>query len=193
MFFNKKVTMKIKRVTYFFFFIIALSCTVNDNTRSYQLTKTNKIKTIEKDQKHRDKSTELSWEKPDSWVSSAGSSMRLASFLVPYSGGTGDLSVIKLGGTGGGLESNVNRWRRQLKLESLSLNEIEKNIIRKEGRLGNYSILQIINEEIDSAFLCAIISTDNNTIFVKLSLRPMGVTDVKDDFITFCSSLNISN
>ena len=185
--------MIINKFSYFFFFIIALSCTVNDNTRSYQLTKTDKTKTINKDQPHRDKSTELSWEKPDSWVSSAGSSMRLASFLVPYSGGTGDLSVIKLGGTGGGLESNVNRWRRQLKLESLSLNEIEKNIIRKEGRLGNYSILQIINEEIDSAFLCAIIPTDNNTIFVKLSLRPMGVTDVKDDFITFCSSLNMSN
>ena len=124
---------------------------------------------------------------------SAGSSIRLASFLVPYSGGTGDLSVIKLGGTGGGLGSNVNRWRRQLKLESLSLNEIEKNIIKKEGRLGNYSILQIINEEIDSAFLCSIIPTDSHTIFVKLSLKPIGIIEVKDDFLTFCSSLNFPN
>ena len=119
--------------------------------------------------------------------------MRLASFSVPYSGGSGDLSVIKLAGTGGGLESNVNRWRRQLKLESLSLVEIEKNIIKKEGSLGPYSIKQIINEKMASGFLCAIIPTGSYTIFVKLSLRPMGIIEVKDDFITFCSSVNSPN
>ena len=172
---------------------ILISCTINDNTRSYQLAKTNKQKTTDKEQENRSKSTELIWEKPDSWVSSEGSSMRLASFSVPYSGGSGDLSVIKLAGTGGGLESNVNRWRRQLKLESLSLVEIEKNIIKKKCSLGPYSIIQIINEKMDSAFLCAIIPTGSYTIFVKLSLRPMGIIEVKDDFITFCSSVNSPN
>ena len=172
---------------------ILISCTINDNTRSYQLAKANKQKTTDKEQENRSKSTELIWEKPDSWVSSEGSSMRLASFSVSYSGGSGDLSVIKLTGTGGGLESNVNRWRGQLNLEPISLMEIENNITRKEGLLGTYSMIQIINQEIDSAFLCAIIPTDNYTIFVKLSLKPMGIIAIKDDFITFCSSLNFSN
>ena len=172
---------------------ILFSCTINDNTRSYQLAKTNKPKTSDKKQANISKPTELIWEKPDPWVPSEGSSMRLASFSVAYSGGSGDLSVIKLAGTGGGLESNVNRWRRQLNLEPISLVEIEKNIIRKEGSLGPYSIKQIINEKMDSAFLCAIIPTGSYTIFVKLSLRPMGIIEVKDDFITFCSSLNIPN
>ena len=166
---------------------------MNDNTRSYQLKKTNKSKTTDKKELHINKSSDLIWEKPGSWVPSVGSAMRLVSFAIPYSGGSGDLSVIQLGGTGGGLESNVNRWRRQLNLESLSRIEIEKNIIRKDGLLGNYNMLQIINQEIDSAFLCAIILNGNYTIFVKLSIRPLGITEVKDDFITFCSSLNISN
>ena len=181
------------KIIYFGIFIVAFSCTINDHSRSYKLAKTNKQKTTDKEQENRSKSTELIWEKPDSWVSSEGSSMRLASFSVPYSGGSGDLSVIKLAGTGGGLESNVNRWRRQLNLEPISLVEIEKNIIRKEGFLGPYSIKQIINEKMDSAFLCAIIPTGSYTIFVKLSLRPMGIIEVKDDFIAFCSSLNIPN
>ena len=119
--------------------------------------------------------------------------MRLASFAIPYSGGSGDLSVIQLSGTGGGIESNVNRWRQQLDLKSQSWNEIEKNLISMEGNLGKYSMLQIINQKIDSAFLCAIIPTENNTIFIKLSLRSVGITEVKDDFIKFCSSLNTLN
>ena len=165
---------------------------MNDNTRSYQLKKTNKPKTIDKVVQNKNKSTKLIWEKPISWVPSEGSSMRLASFAIPYSGGTGDLSVIQLGGDGGGLKSNVNRWRRQLNLETVSLIEIEKDIIKKEGQLNIYSMIHIINQEMDSAFLCAIIPTGNYTIFVKLSLKPNGIIEVKDDFITFCSLLNFS-
>ena len=81
--------------TFFCLFIISLSCTMNDNTRSYQLAKTNQPKTTDKEQPNRNKSIELIWETPDSWISSEGSSMRLASFAIPYSGGIGDLSVIK--------------------------------------------------------------------------------------------------
>ena len=33
------------------------------------------------------------WEKPDSWVPSEGSSMRIASFAIPYSGGSGDSPI----------------------------------------------------------------------------------------------------
>jgi len=166
---------------------------MNDNTRSYQLKKTNKPKTIDKVIKNKNISTKLIWEKPNSWVPSEGSSMRLASFAIPYSGGSADLSVIQLSGTGGGIESNVNRWRGQLDLTSQSWIEIEKNILSREGILGLYSVLQIINQKIDSAFLCAIIPTENHTIFVKLSLRPIGIFDVEDDFIIFCSSLNFPN
>ena len=181
------------KFTYFCLFIISLSCTMNDNTRSYQLKKTNKPKTIDKVVKNRNISTKIIWGKPNSWIPSEGSSMRLASFVIPYSGGTGDLSVIQLGGDGGGLKSNVNRWRGQLNLEPMSLIEIEKDIVKEEGKLNIFSIIQIINQEMDSAFLCAIIPTGNYTIFVKLSLKPNGIIEIKDDFVTFCSSLNFSN
>ena len=181
------------KIIYLGLFIFALSCTINDHSRSYKLVKTNKPKIADNDQQPKNNQTKLLWDKPESWIPSVGSSMRLASFAIPYSGGSGDLSVVQLGGTGGGLESNVNRWRKQLHLKSLSQIEIEKNIIKKEGELGIYSMLQIVNQEIDSAFLCAIIPNVNYTIFVKLSLRPMGITEVADDFTIFCSSLNFSN
>ena len=181
------------KIIYLGLFIFALSCTINDHSRSYKLVKTNKPKIADNDQQPKNNQTKLLWDKPESWIPSVGSSMRLASFAIPYSGGSGDLSVIQLGGTGGGLESNVNRWRNQLNLESLSLIEIEKNIVNKEGVMGIYSVIIIINEAIDSAFMCAIIPAEKNTIFIKLSLSPKGITEVEDDFIVFCSSLNIAN
>ena len=166
---------------------------MNDNTRLYQLKKTNKTHTIDKVDENRNKSTKLIWEKPDSWIPSEGSLMRLASFAIPYSGGTGDLSVIQLGGDGGGLKSNVNRWRGQLNLGPIELFDIEKDIVKEKGQLNIFKTIQIINQEVDSAFMCAIIPYGNYTIFVKLSLKPIGIIDVKDDFITFCSSLKFSN
>jgi len=180
-----------KKITKFCFFLYFLSCTMNDNTRSYQLAKINKPKTSDQNKANSNKSVELIWEKPVLWIASEGSSMRIASFAIPYSDGSGDLSVIKLSGIGGGLEANVNRWRHQLNMESLTKIEIEKNIFSKEGMLGTFSIIQIINLELESSFLCAIIPSENFTIFVKLSIQPAGIQEVKDDFIKFCSSLNI--
>ena len=167
------------------------SCGQDNHIRTYQLAKTKapvnkpRVETPEK------KSTGFSWTKPGSWIVSSGSSMRLASFDVPFSGGMGDLSVIQLGGTGGGFEANVNRWRRQLNLEPQSLSEIEKEMIENKGGMGLYNVIGIINEELGSAFLCAILPAGNQTLFVKLSANPKGVREIETDFISFCSSLKI--
>ena len=173
--------------------IMVLSCDSRNHIRTYNLPKVKSKNFTPTTLKKEINPSELLWEKPDSWIPSKGSSMRLASFAIPYSGGSGDLSVIQLSGTGGGIASNVNRWRQQLDLESQSLIEIENNVIIKEGLLGKFSVVKIINPKIDRAFLCAIIPTENHTIFVKLSLRHIGLIEVEDDFITFCSSLNFPN
>ena len=180
----------INQTIYFSLILTVLSCNINDQTRTYKLPKTIIPKTIAKESLNMNESEGLKWEKPNSWVPSNGSAMRSASFSVPFSKGTGDLSVIQLGGTGGGLEPNVNRWRRQLNLGPLTINEIEKIIIKQTGKLGVYNMLHIVDDKMNNAFLCAIISTDDVTIFVKLSLNPNGISEIKDDFIAFCSSLN---
>ncbi len=184
--------MRIKQITLYCLAITIISCDKGNHVRTYYLSKTNTTATSTTIQKETG-SSGLIWKKPNSWIPSAGSPMRLASFAIPYSGGSGDLSIIQLSGTGGGIEANVNRWRNQLNLKSQSGMEINNNVATKKGQLGRYNILQIINNKIDSAFLCAIIPTQNHTIFVKLSLKPIGVTELEDDFIKFCSSLNIPN
>ena len=185
--------MRIKQIIFFYLVVMGLSCDDSKNIRTYSLPKDKANEIIPPKIKKRTGISGLTWDKPNSWIPSEGSSMRIASFSIPYSGGIGDLSVIQLSGTGGGIESNVNRWRQQLDLESISLIEIENNITNRQGLLGEYSFLQIINQKIDSAFLCAVIPTKNHTIFVKLSLQPNGINEVEDDFLSFCSSLNFPN
>jgi len=168
------------------------SCGQDNHIRTYQLAKTKAPVTKSRVEASEKQYTEFSWKKPESWIPSSGSSMRMASFDVPFSNGTGDLSVIQLGGTGGSIEANVNRWRRQLNLEPQSIFEIEGEMIEYKGELGNYKLIRIINEELNSAFLCAVLPTGEQTLFVKLSAKPIGIREIESDFILFCSSLIIS-
>ena len=181
--------MAIKVFSSILLLIVAQSCGQENHVRTYRLPKPEKPS---QKQKVETPTSGFSWKKPESWIPSSGSSMRLASFDVPYSDGMGDLSVIQLGGTGGGFEANVNRWRRQLNLEPQSLSEIEKEMIENKGGMGLYNVIGIINEELGSAFLCAILPAGNQTLFVKLSANPKGVREIETDFISFCSSLIIS-
>ena len=184
--------MTIKLIYSFLILIMVYSCRQENHTRTYRITKSKPLLQTSPSQTTENKSSDFSWTKPRSWIASSGSSMRIASFDVPYSNGIGDLSVIQLGGDGGGIEANVNRWRRQLNLESQSLEDIEKDLIKHKGGLGIFEEIQIINEELDSAFLCAILPAGNQTLFVKLSIHPNGLRDIKTEFISFCSSINFS-
>ena len=172
--------------------VILQSCGQDTHIRTYRIAKTKTPDIAPQVEAPENKSAGFSWKKPESWIPSSGSSMRLASFDIPYSEGSGDLSVIQLGGTGGGIEANVNRWRRQLNLEPQTLSEIEKEMIENKGGMGLYNVIGIINEELGSAFLCAILPAGNQTLFVKLSANPKGVREIETDFISFCSSLIIS-
>ena len=69
---------------------------------------------------------------------------------------------------------------------------ITREMIENKGRLGFYNVIRITNEELGSAFLCAILPAGNQTLFVKLSADPKGVREIETDFISFCSSLTIS-
>ncbi len=69
----------------------------------------------------------LSWTKPEGWNEAPASQMRVASFGVKGDGGQkADVSVIPLPGAAGGTESNVNRWRGQVGLGSLTAEELAK-------------------------------------------------------------------
>lgn len=69
----------------------------------------------------------LSWTKPEGWNEAPPGQMRAASFNVKADDGKqADVSVIPLPGAAGGDLANVNRWRGQVGLASLSAEELAK-------------------------------------------------------------------
>ena len=58
----------------------------------------------------------VAWQAPDDWKKEAVSQFLTAAYTLP---GGGRVTVSKLGGDGGGLAANINRWRGQLGFEPL--------------------------------------------------------------------------
>lgn len=70
---------------------------------------------------------QLTWKTPEGWSAAPPSEFRLASFKI--TGGNGkqaDVSIVPLPGTAGGDFANVNRWRGQVGLQSVSEEELKK-------------------------------------------------------------------
>ncbi len=61
------------------------------------------------------------WQAPGDWKQEAGGQFLTAAYALP-SGGR--VTVSKLGGDGGGLAANINRWRGQLGFKPLAENEV---------------------------------------------------------------------
>ena len=181
--------MIINRVIFITLALFSFSCESDNKTRTYRLPKS---KMQVQTESSSSQSRGIKWRKPTSWIPSSGSSMRLASFDVPYKGGVGDFSLIQLAGDGGGIVPNINRWRGQLGLEPQLKHEIESSMVDKEGLLGMYKIINIMNDQDSSAFLAAIIPLEKHTLFAKLSINISAIADVESDFIEFCSSIYIT-
>lgn len=134
---------------------------------------------------------EIQWTTPSSWEKQPTSSMRIGSFLVPFSDGKADLSVIKLGGDAGGMVANVNRWREQLGLDSHDETEMSKYILKESSNLGEFIWLTLLNpDDIELGFIVSIFTTQNSSIFVKLSASQIGINEILPEFLSFCKSFN---
>ena len=180
-----------KRIVFIYFTAtLFISCTDNSNVRYYSVDKEIDNSQLENTSVASNNNVGLDYVIPDGWVSSSGSSMRLASYNVPFDGGVGDLSIIRLGGQAGGDLANVNRWRDQLGLpniDEINLREME-NI--EKGYATDYKWYKIINEsEPTASFLCAIIQEKSTTLFVKLNIPISAIKEVQKQFLSFCSSI----
>ena len=182
--------MFVKLFIVMFTLVILQSCVEDKHTRSYSLPK-KKVDNLTSSMKSSEaKSIEFSWTTPEAWIPAQGSSMRLASFEVPFSTGSGDLSIIELSGDGGGLMANVNRWRGQIGLGPLSGFEIESQAEKRNNELGNFTVFRLVNpERIESAFLTAVLPLNASTLFIKLNASTEGILEIEDDFLSFCSSI----
>lgn len=133
----------------------------------------------------------LTWTTPEGWRTKPASSMRLASFEVPLSDGSaGDCSIIVLGGTGGGLLPNINRWRGQIGLPPIGEEGLADAIRPLEGQIQDMKFIRLENPDDPSrAFLIAIAPLGNRTAYVKLSAPREQLDAVEPAFLDLARSL----
>ena len=175
-----------------FFFI---GCGGESNIKSYRTPKKDfGLEIIQKEEiSNKGNELNLTWNLPDTWVPSKGHSMRLASFDVPYSKGVGDLSIVSLSGSSGGLLANVNRWRGQVELEPINETDILTTSTVGESKMGPYRVFKMINEnKKGKAIIAAVLPTGEKTFFIKLTTDVQGISELEPSFKKFCSSIGES-
>ena len=174
--------------------LFQFSCKSDSNISVYKIKKINTSSSkINANQNNR----YLNWTAPNNWIEKAPKDFRLASFDIPISNGKMiDLSITTFPGDAGGIEQNVNRWRRQINLDPKKINQILENSQKTSSMLGEYFIFDLNNPDNNNSIVAALIPySDNNqtvseTIFIKMNGSIMALQELKYEFDLFCKSLH---
>ena len=137
----------------------------------------------------------LAWTAPDSWTVDNSNSMRVANFRFGESGES-ECYISVLGGDGGGIEMNVNRWRSQVGAEELSATElmalptlkilgVDSPWMEAYGDFSGMGAEDLSNAGIKGA-ICEL---GNQALFVKMIGPASELREQHDNFISFCESL----
>ena len=107
------------------------------------------------------------------------------------------MSITTFPGNAGGIEQNVNRWRRQINLEPENINIILQAAQKESSMLGEYFIFELKNEINDQVIIAAIIPYLDNTqssvletIFIKMNGSNKNLQELKYEFELFCKSIH---
>jgi hypothetical protein len=138
------------------------------------------------------------WTIPSGWQALPPSQFLLAEFSVSgVNGANADVNVAELGGEGGGLLPNVNRWRGQLGLGAAGENDLPQmtqSLVVPGGPATLVDLTGTDSKTGKPARLVGVIVPQNGrTWFYKLMGNEPVVAEQKDAFIKFIQSANYAN
>jgi hypothetical protein len=135
------------------------------------------------------------WTVPDGWRAGPEKMMRLATFFVGDDDAT-EISVIPLGGNGGGMVPNIQRWYEQMGQDAPSADAIAKlptvKILAHDCPLvevtGSFSGMGR-SDLTEAALIGSICELPDQALFIKMTGPSQTVLAEKDSFVAFCLSL----
>ncbi|MBK1876541.1 hypothetical protein [Pelagicoccus mobilis] len=143
---------------------------------------------------------DLTFDTPDGWVPSQGSSMRIASLAVKKEGHPpADFAVTSFPGDTGGLVANVNRWRNQIGLSnwnSEQVNAAAETIMNPAGHEFTFFELKAENGESsqdDQRILVAIMNFAGRSWFFKLRGDALLLELQDEEFKALLQSVHFSH
>lgn len=129
------------------------------------------------------------WQAPAHWKAGGPRPMRLASFEIPADGEPGDVSISSLSGTGGGLLSNVNRWRGQVGLPPLDEAALARESVSVDLAGGRKATVVDLGGTGPRRILGAIVPDGDKTWFFKLTAPDALARKEKEAFLGWVKSL----
>lgn len=135
----------------------------------------------------------FAWQTPEGWVRGGERQMRAVTFAV---GPDTECYVTVLGGDGGGVVANIDRWRRQMGADPLS--EAEYDALPRIPMLGAEALYVEIegsfsgmgaDDNPDAMMLGTVCPLGGRSVFVKMIGAREVVADQRDAFLAFCASL----
>lgn len=135
------------------------------------------------------------WQAPEGWQSvPSASPMRLLTYKI---GENTECSVLLLGGDGGGVRLNLDRWQGQLGLAPLTDEEFSAlpeipllgENVRLLERRGPFSDAMTQRSFDDAVFLGVAVVNSAGAFFVKLTGPHAEAQTLRQEFIDFCASL----
>jgi hypothetical protein len=132
---------------------------------------------------------EITWQVPQGWKEGPAKSMRIATFAISGENGTsGEATVVKLSGTGGGELANVNRWRGQIGLAPITAEELAAAVTSVDSPGGAITLIDCAGTE--KRTLAGWLTRNGGTWFFKLN-GPTGLVEAeKTRFTSFLSSVD---
>lgn len=138
------------------------------------------------------------WTIPSDWKPLPPSEFLLAEFSIAgTNGANADVNVAEMGGEGGGLLANANRWRAQLGLAPLSENDLSPLTTSIDSPNGKIKIVDFTGTDSRAGktarLVGAVVPQNGRTWFYKLMGDEQIVAQQKGAFIKFIESANYAN
>jgi len=130
------------------------------------------------------------WQVPPGWQEISGGQFLVAKFMLAGDGGaTAAVNVSSSAGEGGGLTSNVNRWRGQLGLAPLSEDDVNKLVTAVSVTGGKASLVDMSGTDVRTGqptrLVGVVVSQSDRTWFYKLMGDANVVESQKATFTQF--------
>lgn len=126
------------------------------------------------------------WPAPEGWRFLPPGNMQQARYALPGPEGEApEVSVAALGGDGGGLLANVNRWRRQLGLPPIEEGGLAESVSPLANGPTGAQLVSLENPDTGQAMLVAVLPAQGQTWFVKMTGSPKAVREARKSFLDF--------
>lgn len=126
------------------------------------------------------------WEVPQGWQKQTPGRMQAARFTAAGpNNAAAEVTFSTLGGTGGGLLANVNRWRKQLALPPLDEAGLAKATASLDMKSGTGTVVDMTAENKQNRIVAAVVPHGDATWFFRLSGPDAAVEAQKAAFLRF--------